>query len=47
MEDQIPALQAKILEEERSCNGKLKEIEEEWDKSRPRTADFTPKEALD
>jgi dynein heavy chain 1 len=47
MEDQIPALQAKILEEERSCNGKIKEIEDLWEKSRPRTAAFSPKEALD
>jgi hypothetical protein len=38
MEDQIPALQAKILDEEKSCHNKLKEIEDEWEKTRPRTA---------
>jgi dynein heavy chain 1 len=47
MEDQIPALQAKILDEEKSCHIKLKEIEDEWEKTRPRTAEYTPKEALD
>jgi dynein heavy chain 1 len=47
MQDQIPALQAKILDEEKSCNNKIKEIEDDWEKNRPRTAEFAPKEALD
>lgn len=47
MEDQIPTLQAKILEEERSVNLKIKEIEDEWEKHRPRTAEHSPKSALD
>jgi dynein heavy chain 1 len=47
MQDQIPALQAKILDEEKSCNAKIKEIEDDWEKNRPRTAEFAPKEALD
>lgn len=47
MEDQIPVLQAKILSEEKLVNHKLKEIEDEWDKDRPRTSEFTPKDAID
>jgi len=47
MEDQIPTLQGKILDEEKSVNAKIKDLEEQWDKNRPRTADFTPKDALD
>lgn len=35
MEDQIPTLQAKILEEERSVIEKIKEIEEDWKVNRP------------
>ena len=47
MEDQIPVLQAKIISEEKVVNQKLKEIEDEWDKERPRTAEYTSKEAID
>ena len=47
MQDQIPNLQAKILDEEKSCNAKIKEYEDDWEKNRPRTAEYTPKDALD
>ena len=47
MEEQIPVLQQKILNEEKICNAKIKEIETEWEHKRPRTAEFTPKEAID
>ena len=47
MQDQIPALQAKILDEEKSCNNKIKDIEDDWEKNRPRTSEFSPKDALD
>jgi hypothetical protein len=35
MEDQIPTLQGKILEEEKSVNDKIKKIEEQWKNERP------------
>ena len=47
MEEQIPVLQQKILTEEKACNAKIKEIEHEWEHKRPKTAEFTPKEAID
>jgi dynein heavy chain 1 len=47
MESQIPALQSKIIQEEKACTAKIKEIEDEWEKNRPRSAEHTPKEALD
>ena len=47
MESQIPALQSKILQEEKVTNKKIKEIEEEWERNRPRDSQHTPKEALD
>lgn len=47
MESQIPALQQKIVQEEKECNSRIKQIEEEWEKNRPRSADFQPKDALD
>ena len=31
----------------KSCHLKIKEIEDEWEKSRPRTAEYAPKDALD
>lgn len=39
-------LQAKIIEEEKVCANKIKEIEDEWEQGRPRSAQFTPKDAL-
>jgi len=47
MESQIPALQQKIIQEEKECNMRIKVIEEEWDKNRPRSSEFSPKDALD
>jgi len=47
MEDQIPAIQAKIIDEEKNCNSKIKEIELEWERTTPKNADYTPKDALD
>ena len=47
MEEEIPTLQAKIISEEKACTQKIKEIEDEWEKNRPRTSEFSPKEALD
>lgn len=47
MEDQIPTLQAKILEEEKQINEKIKEIEEQWKNERPYTGSVAPKMALD
>ncbi len=47
MDDQIPALQAKILEEERACAAKIRQIEQDWEQKRPRTAEFQPRQALD
>jgi dynein heavy chain 1 len=47
MESQIPALQSKIIQEEKACTGKIKEIEDEWEKNRPRSSEAKPKEALD
>jgi dynein heavy chain 1 len=47
MESQIPALQAKIVQEEKECNSKIKDIEDEWEKSRPRSSEHSPKDALD
>lgn len=47
MESQIPALQAKIVQEEKECNNKIKDIEDEWEKQRPRSSEFAPKDALD
>lgn len=47
MESQIPALQAKIVQEEKDSNSRIKDIEEEWDRSRPRSAEHAPKDALD
>lgn len=35
MEDQIPTLQAKILEEERQVGDRIKDIEEEWKVNKP------------
>lgn len=35
------------MQEEKSVNSKIKEIEEQWEKNRPRSSDFTPKDALD
>lgn len=35
------------MDEEKNCNSKIKEIELEWEKTTPKNADFTPKEALD
>lgn len=47
MESQIPALQQKIVQEEKECNMRIKVIEDEWEKNRPRSAEFAPKDALD
>jgi len=44
MQEQIPALQAKILDEEKSCNAKIEELQDDWEKNRPRTAEV-PKES--
>lgn len=35
------------MQEEKSVNSKIKEIEEQWEKNRPRSSDFNPKDALD
>lgn len=40
-------IQSKILDEEKQCNSKIKEIELEWEKNTPKNADYTPKDALD
>ena len=47
MDDQIPDLQAKIVDEEKSCNEKIKDIEEDWKNKRPHRANIAPKEAVD
>jgi hypothetical protein len=47
MESQIPALQEKIIQEEKETNMRIKVIEEEWEKNRPRSSEFSPKDALD
>lgn len=47
MDEKIPEIQNKILEEERLCNSKIKEIELEWEKNTPKNADYLPKDALD
>lgn len=47
MESQIPALQAKIVQEEKECHQKIKDIEDEWEKNRPRSSEYAPKDALD
>jgi len=46
MEEQIPTLQAKILDEEVAVNEKIKEIEEEWKTKRPYSGNVEPKTAL-
>jgi hypothetical protein len=45
MDEQIPALQKKILEEESSVDRKIKEIEIEWRDQRPKEASEQPTEA--
>lgn len=47
MEEQIPTLQNKILEEERMVNGKIQEIEEDWKNNRPYQGNVVPSRALD
>ena len=47
MEEQIPSLQKKIMEEEKVVLGKIKEIEDEWKESRPHQSNVSPSRALD
>lgn len=46
MDDQIPALQSKIISEEQLVLQKVKEIEEEWKTKRPHQSNVTPSAAL-
>lgn len=45
MNEQIPALQKQILEEEIKINAKIKDIEHEWKENRPKEASTRPEEA--
>lgn len=45
MDEQIPSLQKKILEEEEAVDRKIKEIETEWRDNRPKEASDTPQDA--
>jgi len=45
MDEQIPSLQKKILEEESQVDRKIKEIEIEWRDQRPKEASDRPQEA--
>jgi len=45
MDEQIPSLQKKILEEEEAVDRKIKEIETEWLDNRPKEASDTPQDA--
>lgn len=47
MNQELPTLQSKIIEEVKTCGKKIKAIEDKWEATRPRTAEFTPREALD
>lgn len=47
MDEQIPTLQKKILDEERAVEGRIAEIEKDWKENRPHQSNYTPKEALD
>ena len=42
MQEQIPTLQAKIIEEEENLNRRIKEIEHEWKENRPKDASTRP-----
>lgn len=42
MDEQIPSLQKKILEEEEAVDRKIKEIEIEWRDNRPKEASDRP-----
>jgi dynein heavy chain 1 len=45
MEDQIPLLQARIMQEETQVQAKIKEIEHEWKENRPKDASSRPEMA--
>lgn len=45
MDEQIPVLQKKIIEEETSVSKKIKEIEIEWRDQRPKEASENPVDA--
>jgi hypothetical protein len=47
MEEMLPALMRKVTVEEQACSAKIKQIEDQWESSRPRTSEFSPKEAID
>ena len=45
MQEQTPALQAKILEEDTAVTAKVKKIEHEWKNNRPKEASTRPEDA--
>ena len=47
MDDMLPELMRKVNIEEQACSTKIKQIEDQWEQKRPRTSEFSPKEALD
>lgn len=47
MDEQIPALQNKILEEEKIVHDRIKDIEEDWKVNRPYQGNVLPSRALD
>lgn len=47
MDEQIPTLQAKILEEEKIASTKIQTIEEDWKNKRPNEASVAPQVAID
>lgn len=47
MEAEIPALQSKILAEERNINERMREIEENWKDVKPQSGNLEPNKALE